>query len=71
MNCVESRLLLHAHVDAELDVANSRELERHLQSCPACSAAQNSLQSLLVQGGTRIAPLPSNRVSSFDSGRRG
>jgi anti-sigma factor RsiW len=46
MNCVESRLLLHAHVDAELDVANSRELERHLQSCPACSAAQNSLQSL-------------------------
>jgi len=46
MNCAESRLFLHAYADAELDVANSRELERHLKSCAACSAAQKSMQSL-------------------------
>ena len=30
MNCAESRLLLHAHIDGELDVTSSLELERHL-----------------------------------------
>ena len=46
MNCVESRLFLHAHVDGELDVANRRELESHLKACAACAAAQESVKSL-------------------------
>ncbi|PYK60719.1 MAG: hypothetical protein DME21_11000 [Verrucomicrobia bacterium] len=46
MNCAESRLLLHAHADGELDVANSLELERHLKTCAACVAEQKSLHSL-------------------------
>jgi anti-sigma factor RsiW len=46
MNCAESRMLLHAYADGELDVANSLELERHLKVCPACVAEQESLRSL-------------------------
>jgi anti-sigma factor RsiW len=46
MNCVDIRLLLHAHADGELDAANSLELERHLQTCAACAAENKSLQSL-------------------------
>lgn len=48
MNCAEIRLLLHAHVDGELDAANDLELERHLKTCAACAAENKSLQSLRV-----------------------
>jgi anti-sigma factor RsiW len=46
MNCAESRLLLHAHADDELDVANSLELERHLKTCAACASEKQSVHSL-------------------------
>ncbi|HEY4415967.1 MAG TPA: anti-sigma factor [Verrucomicrobiae bacterium] len=46
MNCAEIRLWLHAHVDGELDAANSFEVERHLKTCAACTAEVKSLQSL-------------------------
>ncbi|MGC9942088.1 MAG: anti-sigma factor [Verrucomicrobiota bacterium] len=46
MICAEIRLLLHAHVDGELDAANSIELERHLKTCPACAAESESLRLL-------------------------
>jgi len=46
MTCAESRLLLHAHGDGELDIANSLELERHLKTCAACAAEKKSLKSL-------------------------
>ncbi len=46
MNCAESRELLQAHADSELDVANSLELERHLTTCAACAAERQAVQSL-------------------------
>ena len=46
MNCAESRLLLHAHADGELDVVNSLELERHLKTCATCTAERKSLLGL-------------------------
>ena len=46
MNCAESRLLLHAHADGELDVASSLDLERHLKTCAACAGEKQSVQSL-------------------------
>ena len=46
MNCAESRLLLHADADGELDAANSLELERHLNTCSGCAAEKKSLHSL-------------------------
>ena len=55
MNCAESRLLLHAYADDELEVANSLELERHLKTCGACAAEMKSLQSL--KAALRHAPL--------------
>jgi len=53
MNCAEIRLLLHAHIDGELDAANSLELERHLKTCAACAAEKTALKSLrgAFQGG--------------------
>ncbi len=46
MNCTESRELLHAHADHELDVANSLELERHFQGCAVCAAEREAVHSL-------------------------
>ena len=38
MNCQETRQLLDAYVDGELDLVRSLELERHLESCAECDA---------------------------------
>jgi len=46
MNCSESRELLHAHADDELDVANSLDLERHITTCTACAVERQAVQSL-------------------------
>ncbi len=46
MNCAESRELLHAHADGELDVANSLALERHLKTCITCAGERQAVQSL-------------------------
>lgn len=37
MNCQETRQIIGAYADGELDAAGNLELERHLQSCPSCS----------------------------------
>jgi anti-sigma factor RsiW len=40
------RELLHAYTDGELDLANARETERHLQSCADCRAIQKAIREL-------------------------
>src|SRR3954462_5901451 len=40
------RELLHAYTDGELDLANARETERHLQSCADCRATQKAIREL-------------------------
>src|SRR5436309_15022647 len=40
------RELLHAYMDGELDLPNAREIERHLQSCAGCRAAQRAIREL-------------------------
>lgn len=48
--------LLHAYVDGELDLANSRETERHLQSCADCRGTEKAirkLRSALTSDATR------------------
>src|SRR4051812_27945540 len=40
------RELLHAYTDGELDLANARETERHLQSCADCRATQKTIREL-------------------------
>jgi anti-sigma factor RsiW len=38
MTCEETRILVHALVDGELDAGHAHEVETHLASCPACAA---------------------------------
>jgi anti-sigma factor RsiW len=40
------RELLHAYVDGELDLANARATERHLQSCADCHASERAIREL-------------------------
>jgi anti-sigma factor RsiW len=40
------RELLHAYVDGELDLANTRETERHLLSCANCRGTEKAIREL-------------------------
>jgi mycothiol system anti-sigma-R factor len=56
MECTQARALLQAYLDDELDAAAAAQVSSHLQSCSACSAAFEELQSLgslIAQNGTR------------------
>src|SRR5258708_8818992 len=37
MNCEETKILIDAFIDNELDAANSLEVERHISACRNCS----------------------------------
>jgi anti-sigma factor RsiW len=38
MTCEETRLLVHALIDGELDAGHASEVEAHVGSCPGCAA---------------------------------
>lgn len=40
------RELLHAYVDGELDLGNTREAERHLQTCTDCRGTERAIREL-------------------------
>lgn len=46
MACEESRELLHAYLDGELDALRAAEFERHLEGCTACVRALESQEAL-------------------------
>ncbi len=46
MNCTETRPLLQACADGELDLVRNLEIEQHLKSCARCAAEKESIQSL-------------------------
>jgi anti-sigma factor RsiW len=46
LNCQDAQKVLHGYVDGELDLMKNLEIEEHLQQCPACAQAHQSLQSL-------------------------
>jgi len=46
MNCKEAENLVPAYADRELDLVPSLELEKHLDSCPACSQIYKETISL-------------------------
>jgi anti-sigma factor RsiW len=46
VNCQQIRALIPAHHDAELDAANTREVEQHLADCPQCFNAARNLETL-------------------------
>ena len=46
MSCRETRELLDAYIDGELDVVQSLQFEDHLQNCSVCHALQQHYNSL-------------------------
>jgi anti-sigma factor RsiW len=38
MTCAETEILLHALLDGELDAGHARDVEKHLEDCPRCTA---------------------------------
>ncbi len=46
MNCADCDILLHALVDDELDAGHAREIEAHVQDCPACTEKLAALRAL-------------------------
>ncbi|BCL80104.1 membrane protein [Ktedonobacteria bacterium brp13] len=46
MDCTEVQRLLHAYLDAELDMADTLEVEQHLQECKACLQSYNNYQEI-------------------------
>jgi anti-sigma factor RsiW len=46
VNCEETQRLLHAYIDDELDMANSLEVEQHLQGCVACARDYENYRAL-------------------------
>jgi intracellular sulfur oxidation DsrE/DsrF family protein len=56
MNCHETRELLHAYVDGELDLVASLALEGHLAGCDACRGQQSAalaVREAVVRGAAR------------------
>ena len=46
MNCDDARLLIHGHLDAELDLVRDLEVERHIEECPRCAREYAALRAL-------------------------
>jgi anti-sigma factor RsiW len=46
MICAETRRLLDAYVDNELDVRGALEVEEHLERCPTCGAEEQGIREL-------------------------
>jgi predicted anti-sigma-YlaC factor YlaD len=46
MNCQQTRKLIQAHHDRELDIASSVEIDGHLADCPDCLGILRNLSAL-------------------------
>ena len=46
MNCDDTRVLMHGHVDGELDLAADLEVQRHIEECPRCASEYAALRVL-------------------------
>jgi anti-sigma factor RsiW len=60
VNCKEAQRLLHAYIDAELDVENSLEVEQHLRTCRCCSRDHHNYLMLrtAIREGSLFFSLP-------------
>ena len=62
MDCNETRRLLEAHLDGELDLVRHTEIEAHLRECPACAqllANADERRTALREGLPRFSAPPS------------
>src|SRR5260370_5886729 len=53
MTCQDMQPLMHGYLDGELDLVRNLEMERHLETCPACArivANHRAVQGALRSG---------------------
>ena len=61
MNCSETKRLIDAYVDNELDLRGALEIEEHVARCPGCGAEEQALRELQASARAnliRYAPSP-------------
>jgi anti-sigma factor RsiW len=46
VNCDDARLLMHGHLDGELDLADDLEVQRHIEECPKCVSEYAALRAM-------------------------
>jgi anti-sigma factor RsiW len=46
MNCDDARILMHGHLDGELDLAADLEIQRHIDECPRCASEYAALLAM-------------------------
>ena len=60
MNCQETRELIHAYADGELDLVKNLEIDQHLQDCPVCARTHADIQEVrrAIQQGALYHSVP-------------
>ena len=60
MTCDDSRSVLHAYLDGELDAPRAAEFEHHLESCASCTRSLEAEESLRssIQHARLYEPVP-------------
>ena len=46
MNCDDARVLMHGHLDGELDLAADLEVQRHIEECPRCASEYAAMRAM-------------------------
>jgi anti-sigma factor RsiW len=46
VNCEDARVLMHGHLDGELDLATDVEVQRHLEECPRCASEYAAVRAM-------------------------
>ena len=46
MNCDDARILMHGHLDGELDLAADLEVQRHIEECPRCASEYAAMRAM-------------------------
>jgi anti-sigma factor RsiW len=46
VTCDDARLLMHGHLDGELDLADDLEVQRHIDECPRCASEYAALRAM-------------------------
>ena len=67
MSCEQSRALIHAYLDGELDLIRAMEIEEHLRECPGCAgeyANFAALRSTIKKDGSLYYPIPAGLPGS-------
>jgi anti-sigma factor RsiW len=46
VNCDDARVLMHGHLDGELDLVDDLEVQRHIEECPRCASEYAALRAM-------------------------